>query len=166
MLAVYLTGFMGSGKTTIGKELGKYLGVPVIDTDEWIEKEKDKSIRDIFNEEGEESFRKYERECLKEMPEKNAIITTGGGMIIQSVNRQYMQTHGQVIYLHCDLDEIFRRLEKDTSRPLLDGTKRENIRKLMNERKQWYEESHIKIDTTQRSINDIVKEIADRIKLR
>ncbi|WLR49762.1 shikimate kinase [Bacillus tianshenii] len=166
MRAIYLTGFMGSGKTTVGAELGKVLQLPVIDTDQWIEQQKGKQIRDIFAQEGEAVFRRYEYEALQKLPKTDTVITTGGGIIIQEQNRAFMKKNGTVFYLHCDLDEIYTRLENDTTRPLLDGAKRTNIENLMSERRSWYEEAEVIIDTTGRSIEEIVKEIVNVIKER
>lgn len=166
MRAIYLTGFMGSGKTTIGKALGEALKLPIIDTDEWIVERHQKQIRDIFADEGEDAFRRYEREALMQLPKENIVITTGGGIVIQKENRERMKDTGLVFYLQCDLDEIYRRLENDTSRPLLDGQKRLNMERLMNERQSWYEEAHVTIPVAARTVDEIVEAIVNVIKDR
>jgi shikimate kinase len=162
--AIYLTGFMGAGKTTIGKKLGNVLQLPVIDTDEYIERQAGKSIADIFAEEGEETFRMYERQVLKMLPTENVIITTGGGMVIQAENREWMKTNGTVVYLHCDVDELVRRLEHDSSRPLLSENKRMQIERLFRERLPFYKEATVTIDTTGKSIDETVAEIVAVLK--
>lgn len=165
MKAIYLTGFMGAGKSTVGKQLAGRLGLPVIDTDEWIEKEKKKSISAIFAEEGEKAFRDYERHALESLPTDNIIITTGGGIVIQECNRNWMKKKGIVIYLHCEANEIYRRLQSDTTRPLLAKNKQENIKKILGERLSYYKEADIVIDTTGKEIENIVDEIMKMVKI-
>ncbi|MBA2878990.1 shikimate kinase [Anoxybacillus kamchatkensis] len=164
MRAIYLTGFMGAGKTTIGQRLGEVLQLPVIDTDAYIEQQVGKTITEIFEEEGEEAFRTYERETLKKLPTEHVIITTGGGIVIQEENRQFMREHGIVIYLHCELHELFRRLADDTTRPLLMENKQKQIKQLFEQRIPWYREAHMTIDTTNRTIDDIVENIVSLLK--
>lgn len=164
MRAIYLTGFMGAGKTTIGKRLGEVLQLPVIDTDAYIEQQVGKTITKIFAEEGEETFRAYEREALKKLPKEHVIITTGGGIVIQEENRQFMREHGIVIYLHCELHELFRRLAGDETRPLLMENKQKQMKKLFEQRLAWYREAHMTIDTTNRTIDDIVENIVSLLK--
>jgi shikimate kinase len=165
MKAIYLTGFMGAGKSTIGRELGKALNLPVIDTDDFIEKTREKIIKDIFETEGESAFRSYEREALKELPIENVIITTGGGMVIQQENREWMRSHGTVFYLHCDFSIIAERLKHDTSRPLFDQEQLNKTKKLYQDRLPLYQEAHYTIDTTTKEISDIVSEIVKLIKI-
>ncbi|MCL6617982.1 MAG: shikimate kinase [Anoxybacillus ayderensis] len=164
MRAIYLTGFMGAGKTTIGQRLGEVLQLPVIDTDAYIEQQVGKTITEIFEEEGEEAFRTYERETLKKLPTEHVIITTGGGIVIQEENRQFMRERGIVIYLHCELHELFRRLADDTTRPLLMENKQKQIKQLFEQRLPWYREAHMTIDTTNRTIDDIVENIVSLLK--
>lgn len=155
---------MGAGKSTVGKELANCLNVPVIDTDEWIEEEQGKSISAIFAEEGEAAFRQYERQALQTLPIKDVIITTGGGIVIQEMNRNWMREHGTVIYLHCEPDAIYERLQADTTRPLLEKNKQENIKTLLNERLSYYNEADSIVDTTKKQIDEIVSEIVVMIK--
>ncbi|EMT47171.1 shikimate kinase [Anoxybacillus flavithermus] len=164
MRAIYLTGFMGAGKTTVGRRLGEVLGVPVIDTDTYIEQQTGKTIAQIFSGEGEGTFRAYEREILRQLPTEHVIVTTGGGIVIQEENRQFMRAHGIVIYLHCELHELFRRLADDATRPLIMKNKQEQIKKLFEQRLPWYKEAHMTIDTTNRTVDDIVQSIVFMLK--
>ena len=91
MRAIYLTGFMGSGKTTIAEKLSKALDMPAIDTDQHIMKATGKSIPDIFANEGEAAFRQYETESLEALPTENVIISTGGGIVLKERNRRFME---------------------------------------------------------------------------
>jgi shikimate kinase len=163
MRAIYLTGFMGSGKTTIGRALSEKLGIPVIDTDEMIEKKAGKTIPAIFADEGEERFRKYEQEILKQLPTNDVIITTGGGMVISKENRSWMKKHGNVIFLSCSLDIIFQRLQSDTNRPLFSQNK-EKMKELYEKRLPYYLEAAFTIDTSHKSVEEIVEDIVRMIK--
>lgn len=163
MKRLYFTGFMGAGKTTVGRALAEQLGVTMIDTDRYIEEKVGKSIKQIFAEEGEAVFRRYEREFLRTLPSDKRIVTTGGGMVIQPENREWMKQTGTVIYLHCEFEEIMRRLAEDDTRPLL-SSQRENFRRLWEERLPYYSEADIVIDTTGRRVDDIVQEIMEWIK--
>lgn len=164
MRAIYLVGFMGSGKTTVGRALGEALGVAVYDTDELIEKRQNRSIRDIFSTDGELVFRTIESEILQELPTENAVITTGGGIVLAEKNRIWMQQNGLVFHLYCEPETLLLRLASDTKRPLLDGNKQANIFRLFNERLHLYKSSGILIDTTKKNVDEIVTEIRDMAK--
>lgn len=163
MKRMYLTGFMGAGKTTVGRALAEQLCVPMIDTDRYIEEKIGKPIKQIFAEEGEAAFRRYEREFLRTLPPDKLIVTTGGGMVIQPENREWMKQTGTVIYLHCEFAEIMRRLANDDTRPLL-SMHREDFQRLWEERLPYYSEAHIVIETTGKSVDEIVQEIIGSIK--
>ncbi|WP_379966331.1 shikimate kinase [Ectobacillus sp. sgz5001026] len=162
MKALYITGFMGSGKTTIGKELAMRWNVPVMDTDEEIERKAGKPISAIFHDEGEDTFRSYESDMLQSLPCENVIITTGGGIVIREKNREWMKEHGIILYLYCDLSSIVERLEGDTSRPLFKNS--EVFSELFETRQKWYEEATYTIDTTNKEINFIIEEIEACLK--
>ncbi|WP_377888530.1 shikimate kinase [Alkalihalobacillus sp. R86527] len=160
MKAVYLTGFMGSGKTSVASALAKELSMPLFDTDEQIVSTTGKDIPAIFEDDGEEAFRSYETAILEKLPVEDVIISTGGGIILKEDNRNLMKQCGTVIYLHCEPDEIAKRLEGDSSRPLLEGKDRsERIEKIFSERLSLYKDAHIEINTTNRTIEEIVREI-------
>ncbi|WP_077618789.1 shikimate kinase [Bacillus sinesaloumensis] len=166
MKAIYLTGFMGAGKTTIGQKLGQALNVPVVDTDQFIEEKVGKRIADIFSEDGEQTFRKYERSYLKEIPTRNIVTTTGGGIVIQEENRRWMKENGYVVFLYCDIDKIFERVQIDPTRPLFDSEKKENTIKLYNERMPFYNEAHYKIDTTEKNLDEVVNDLLSWLQLQ
>jgi shikimate kinase len=164
MKAIYLTGFMGSGKTTVAEELSKELALPSEDTDKHVTKMQGKEIPVIFESEGEKAFRSYEAASLKDLPTENIIISTGGGIVLSEKNRSFMKQNGTVIYLHCEPEEIVKRLEGDTSRPLLAGDNKQNkINAIFMERLPLYREADYEIETTNRSVKDIVAEICQRI---
>ncbi|MGJ7921347.1 shikimate kinase [Neobacillus sp. LXY-4] len=160
MRAIYLIGLMGAGKTTVGKKLATALGVPVLDTDEEIVKQEGKSINEIFAEEGEAYFRELEANMVKELPAKDAVITTGGGIILKEENRQWMKEHGVVVFLDADPEAILERLQNDQTRPLLKQDKQNTLLDLYKQRHPIYEDCcHVKVDTNGKDVASIVKEI-------
>ncbi|WP_318508429.1 shikimate kinase [Bacillus sp. T3] len=160
MQAIYLTGLMGAGKTTVGKELASKLGLIVMDTDEQIVKQEGKSINEIFALHGESYFRELESKMLAGLPTENIVITTGGGIILAEENRKFMKERGTVVYLDANPEEILVRLQHDQSRPLLAKDKQNVIFLLYKDRLPLYEEScHLKITTTGKDIEAIVNEI-------
>ncbi|MED3571656.1 shikimate kinase [Cytobacillus praedii] len=167
MKSIYLTGFMGAGKTTIGKALGEYLEMPVFDTDEEIEKKEKRTISEIFEEQGEAYFRACETRILGELSIDDAVITTGGGIICKDENRKLLKNQGIVIFLYASEEEISKRLERDETRPLLRGDKLERIGTLYQERLPIYKQAaDYLIDTTGKGINEVVKEIVGCLNLQ
>ncbi|MDE5412283.1 shikimate kinase [Alkalihalobacterium chitinilyticum] len=156
---IFLTGFMGAGKSTIGKIIAEKLNYKLLDTDAKIETTKHKSIAMIFQEEGEAAFRSYETDVLKKLPVENTIVTTGGGIVVNEVNREIMREKGSIVYLHCDIERILERTKGDTTRPLLQNKSKEQVNELFLQRKPFYEDADYKIDTTNLSISEIVDKI-------
>lgn len=149
---IVLIGFMGSGKSTVGRELHHRLGYPLVDMDHVIEQRAGKSIARIFADEGEAAFRDMESDLLEELNEPGAvrrIISTGGGVIGREANRARLRQLGYVVWLHAPLAVVLERTGKNRDRPLLhtdDPTAR--IEALMAERKPLYAETaHLKIKT-------------------
>lgn len=156
---------MGAGKTTVGKNLAELLELPVYDTDEEITKETGKSITSIFEEMGEQAFRKMETQMLKKLPNENAVITTGGGIILSHENRSWLKNNGKVLFLYADPEEILKRLEHDRSRPLLNKDKKEAVFSLYSDRLPLYEAAaDVRINTTGKAISEIIEEILACLK--
>lgn len=155
---------MGSGKSSVGKQLAERLQKPFIDLDQSIEERNGKSIPDIFAEGGEASFRKYEAEALRAVKSKGAVIATGGGIIETPGNQAVMESSGEIIYLHTDFDTIIERLQEDPNRPLWnqDHTKRRALfEKRLPTYKQW---ADVTVNTTDRTVDEIVVQVVDVIK--
>lgn len=137
-----LIGFMGSGKTSVGLKLSYKLKMPVEDTDKLIERREGKSIRQIFEEEGEEVFRKKETELLGELADRQGrvIYSVGGGTPVREENRKLLRQLGTVVYLQISPETVYERLKGDTTRPLLQcENPLKKIRELIESRKEAYE---------------------------
>lgn len=119
---IILTGYMGCGKTTVGKHVAKRLGYTFVDTDEMIVEQQHRSINEIFADDGEMAFRVMETELLKQMIDAkrdHMVIATGGGMPIREENRRLLAVLGRVVYLKASPETIYGRVKEDTARPLL-----------------------------------------------
>jgi len=128
---------MGSGKSTVGKKLAKKLGWKFIDLDSEIEMQTGKSINEIFDEEGEDTFRKLEkRECEKTAETTNTVIATGGGIILSDETRKRLQELGEVVYLDVDINTLENRLRDKMDRPLLQTEK--SLKNIFDERVSFY----------------------------
>ena len=144
----FIIGFMGSGKTTVGKRLASYAGFSFVDTDKLFETKFNCSINDYFEQYGEEAFRKEETLILKEInPLENRIVATGGGTPCFYDNMDWMLSHGICIYLEMPPKALFNRLKNSKSeRPLLQTDNLlENIENLLSQREQYYKKAHITV---------------------
>ena len=165
MKNIILMGFMGAGKTTIGKKLSKALNWEFIDTDAYIEEEQRRKISDIFAEDGEMAFRDMETDLLKRLQngENQFVLSIGGGMPVREENRALLRNLGTVVYLKTSKEEIIRRVSGDKNRPLLQGGDlEEKVTNLMNARECIYiETAHVEIVTDGKTPEQVVKEIQD-----
>lgn len=165
MKAIYLIGFMGAGKTTVSKQLAEELAIAHYDTDRNIVESAGKSINDIFASEGEGKFRELESSILQTMPNEDAVIATGGGIVSAEVNRKHMKENGLVFFLYAEMEEILQRLAGDNTRPLLQKNGHEAAQTLYSSRLPLYRETaHYEIKTSGKSIEEIVREIAGCMK--
>ena len=134
---IVLCGFMGSGKTVVGKELAKILGVKFVDTDELIEKEQGVAIKAIFATHGEDYFRDLEYEMCKKVAEMNGVVvSTGGGAMTFKRNVDAIKEGSKVVFLNASFDVICDRIGDSTTRPLFQD--KEKAKKLYDERKDKY----------------------------
>ena len=134
---IVLCGFMGSGKTVVGKELAKILGVKFVDTDELIEKEQGVAIKAIFATHGEDYFRDLEYEMCKKVAEMNGVVvSTGGGAMTFKRNVDAIKEGSKVVFLDASFDVICDRIGDSTTRPLFQD--KEKAKKLYDERKDKY----------------------------
>lgn len=168
-MKVFLIGYMGVGKSTIGKRLASSLGIPFVDLDREIEKMEGISISEIFVEKGEAYFREKETQALLEMvrSSRNAVISTGGGTPCHADNMEMMLKSGVVVWLQLPAAVIAQRLEKSQSeRPLIAGllpdALTDFIKNHLESRLPFYQRAHIAIDT--RDINaEKLKALTDMV---
>lgn len=145
---VILVGFMGAGKTRVGKSLSRYLGRPFVDIDELIVKQNGQSIIDIFRNQGEDYFRRLEKAIIaRECFQPGKIISLGGGAFLDPNNRQVcLSGQNSVLFLNASWNYIRKRLEfLKQSRPLLIGKNEEEVKELFEERQNAYKQAHFEI---------------------
>ena len=164
-----LIGFMGTGKTSLGKLLANKLGRGFVDLDQKIERDAGMTIPKIFELHGEKYFRELEKKAVREVSErKNLVIATGGGTVKDSENIQLLKSSGVIVCLTCEPEEIFRRTERRGERPVLDGggeERLETIKKLLAEREKFYSQADYKIDTTDWSPLQIMGDICSHFRI-
>jgi len=153
---------MGVGKTTIGRQLSSYLHQEFKDSDKEIEDHTGASIPLIFEVEGEAGFRQREQEMIDKLTQMNSLIlATGGGVVLNPDNRQYLSERGTVIYLYADAEHLFKRTSRNKNRPLLmTKNPKERIEQILRERIPLYESvADLKVETGRRTVKAVVKEI-------
>ncbi len=149
---IALIGFMGSGKTTVGRALSKLMDMKFVDIDKVISAREKKSINEIFEEKGQIYFRDLEREIIaQESLKNNCVISTGGGSILDNENIKRLRETSFVVYLDCTIECLYQRLKNSTTRPILNATedRRKIIEELYEKRRFLYEISAdytVKID--------------------
>ncbi|MCA0147635.1 shikimate kinase [Rossellomorea vietnamensis] len=165
MKPIFFIGFMGVGKTTIGKRLGDVLNLPVIDMDQYIERIEKKAIKDIFLQHGESYFRDLETKVLNELKSEEVIITTGGGVVERKENREFLRQNESVFHLTCSFDSLWERLEGDEDRPLVQNNSKGKLLDLFERRLPLYKDgSSVTIHTDHKSVDEVVQAILPYIK--
>lgn len=160
MKTIVLTGMSGSGKSTVGKFLSKHLNVRFIDIDEQITIKEEKSINEIFAQNGEQYFRNIEAEIIKDIfKDENLVIALGGGAFENEQTRNFLLKNSAVVYLKTSENIIYERLKNTSDRPLLNDMTLERIKSILNTRKNNYELAHFTILTDNKSIEEIGSEI-------
>lgn len=160
---IALIGFMGSGKTTIGRILARSLDMKFIDIDRCISMKEKRTIPEIFEEHGEKYFRDLERSIIEEeSKDNNIVISTGGGAIIDNVNIKNLKSTSFVVYLDCDVNTIYERVKRSKTRPLLTNSEDmlQTIQDLYDKRQTLYKISSdfsIKIDSNTNLYDSVEK---------
>lgn len=155
---IILVGFMGSGKTAVGQALAKDLGWKYVDSDDVIEARQNKLISLIFDEDGEEYFRRIEEEVLEEIcRSQKQVIATGGGAVTRPKNRENFKKNGVTVYLYTDKDVIWQRVKDQNHRPLLNvDDPQARIKELLEKREKFYRQADIIIDTSHLTVDEVV----------
>jgi len=164
---IFLVGPMGSGKTTIGRRLAKNLRMKFIDSDQELERRTGASVALIFDVEGEQGFRERESRIIEELTQlDDTVVATGGGAVLDPVNRNALASRGFVVYLHADLDQLVERTRRDTNRPLLNTENPEDrLREILEVRDPLYREiADLIVDTGSVSLNDVMKQIKTAVQ--
>lgn len=163
MKNIVIIGFMGTGKTQTAKALADELSLEYVSVDELIEKKEDRSINDIFREDGEKYFRAVEKEIVKEVSEgENQVIDAGGGVVLDEENMKNLKKSGIVICLWASPKVIHERTKEHGHRPLLNVEDPEGkIRDLLDERKPFYEKADEHIDTSDMDLQSVVSNIKE-----
>lgn len=152
---------MATGKSAVGKIIADSIGYTFVDVDTLIEEEAGVSVSKIFEVEGEASFRERETRMIQDVSRlQKSVISTGGGAMIRPENREMLKKSGVVICLEATVEEILKRAGKRKSRPLINvGNPHETVRKLLEDRKSFYNEADIHIDTSGKPQKRIAGEI-------
>jgi shikimate kinase len=163
---IILTGFMGVGKTSVGTQLSKDLGFTFVDVDKLIEADQNLSITSIFSKFGEPYFREVEARIIGQvMMGEGQVVSTGGGAVIQDRNRRALKKGGFVVCLTASPDVIYERVKRETHRPLLQtADPKAKIKELLDGRAQFYAQADVCIDTSDKSVDDVIRAIKERIR--
>ena len=160
---IYFVGMMGSGKSAIVRSLSKLFDVKGLDVDDLIEKQQGSSIKKIFDEKGEEYFRKLETGVLKDISKKSGfLIATGGGVVIREENLEMLKRNGVVFSLAATPEEIWKRVGHEIHRPLLQALQPlDRIRQMLAVRAPFYARANCIIHTTGLSIEEVTDQIIE-----
>jgi len=167
MKNIVLIGFMGTGKTTIGKLLSEKLSFPFFDTDKIIEQNTDMSIPQLFEKVGEKEFRNYETEVVKLLSDtEGCVISCGGGIVLNKTNMDLLSKNGIIVYLNANVDTILKRIVGDKNRPIIAAMEnpKDEIEKLFNKRKQFYQRYNFSFDVDDLTPDTIVTNIINTVK--
>jgi len=158
---IVLIGFMGCGKSLTSKRLAKFLIRKVVSTDDLVEKKEKRSIKKIFQESGEDHFRKVEKEIVREISKLNgAIVDCGGGVYLDPDNVTYLKRNGIVFYLSASPKCVYDNIKNRKHRPLLDvEDPLSKITELLEARKPYYEKADVIVDADYKTIDQIAEEI-------
>ena len=162
----YLIGMMGSGKSSVGKLLANKLQFSIIDIDKEIEKDEKLSIKEIFEKKGEDYFREIESKYLLRK-RKSAVVSCGGGIILNKQNREFLRTSGYTIYLKSSIPTLEIRLLNNNNRPLLNNDNlKENLKNIYNKRKKLYTSTaNTTVVTDRRSVKEVCELIIKKLKI-
>ena len=162
-----LIGFMGTGKTSVGRVVAELLHFDFLDTDDLIQTRTGRTIADIFAKDGEAAFRALERQTVGELATRTkTVISTGGGLPVNPENLAQLKTHALVVCLWASAGKIWERVRSQSHRPLLlDPDPRQKIRELLEIRAPFYQQADVLINTDSRSAREVAQQIILQFKL-
>lgn len=162
-----LIGFMGTGKTSVGRLVAEQLHFQYLDTDETIQMHTGRSIADIFTKDGEPAFRALEKKLVEELAAHNrTVISTGGGLPAHSANLDSLKTHALVVCLWASPEKIWERVKNQSHRPLLhDADPQKKIRDLLAAREPFYRQADVLVNTDIRSVREVVQQVVHQFRL-
>ncbi|AYC29559.1 shikimate kinase [Paenisporosarcina cavernae] len=165
MKRIYMVGFMGSGKSAIGRRLSFMLKLPYYDMDKEIVRMTGKSIPEIFEENGEAYFRQLEKDYLAATRDEWCIVSTGGGVATDLENIKLMRKTGLVLFLDATFDDLWVRIHRDPNRPIVQRSTKEELHQLYLKRRVFYKKAaHITIRTESRSLRQITEYAAFQVE--
>ena len=167
MANIALIGFMGAGKTTVGRLVAEQLHFDYLDTDEMIQSRTGRSITDIFTQTGEPAFRELERQVVAELAARERLVlATGGGLPAGAGNLASLKTHALVVCLWASPEKIWERVRFQTHRPLLhDPDPQKKIRELLSAREPFYKQADVLVNTDTRSVREVAMQVVHQFKL-
>jgi len=162
-----LIGFMGAGKTSVGRLVAEQLHFDYLDSDELIQSRTGRSITEIFKTDGEPAFRALERQVVEELSNRaRTVISTGGGLPVNPANLASLKTHALVVCLWASPEKIWERVKGQTHRPLLnDPDPQKKIRDLLATREQFYKQADVLVNTDIRSVREVALHVVHQFRL-
>ena len=161
-MTLWLVGMMGSGKSAVGRKAAELAGATHLDLDEMIEERLGVTIHEFWSKHGEGEFRRIEVEALRELAGRDAIVSTGGGAVLDTDSRQLMKSTGKVVWLVAEPELLASRVDQSELRPLLtrDNDVSTSLRKVLDARQHLYEEvADVRIDTDHAGIDTVAGEV-------
>jgi shikimate kinase len=164
---IALIGFMGTGKTSVGRLVAEQLHFDYLDTDEMAQSRTGRTITDIFARDGEPAFRKLEEQIVAELTAyKRTVISTGGGLPMNLQNLVSLRTHALVVCLWASPEKIWERVKNQTHRPLLhDANPQKKIRELLATREPFYRQADVLLNTELRSVREVAQQVVHQFRL-
>ncbi len=167
LVNIALIGFMGTGKTSVGRLVADQLRFDYLDTDELIQTQTGRSITDIFTKDGEPAFRALEQKIVEELAVRaKTVIATGGGLPVNPVNLASLKTHSLVVCLWSSPEKIWERVRYQSHRPLLhDEDPQAKIRELLAAREPFYKQADVLLNTDVRSVREVAQQVVHQFRL-
>jgi shikimate kinase len=164
---IALIGFMGTGKTSVGRLVAEQLHFEYLDTDEMIQSATGKTVAEIFSRDGEKSFRALEEKVVEEISARTKIvISTGGGLPVNPKNLGSLKSHALVVCLWASPEKIWERVKNQTHRPLLhDENPQKKIRELLVAREPFYKQADVLLNTELRSLREVAQQVVHQFRL-